>query len=100
VRVFQALSKSKEPLTRSEISKKGEVDQAMLTEYIGSSDDKIRLKNDKKVCKSLLTHGYVKATDKDGANGLQFLFTADYNRDHPKEGRSMTIPRFKAGRSV
>jgi hypothetical protein len=67
VRVLQALAKSKSPLTRSEISKKGEVDQAMLKEYIGSSDDKIRSKNDKKVCVSLLTRGYVKPTDKDGA---------------------------------
>ena len=38
----------------------------MLVEYIGSSDDKIRAKNDKKF-KSLLTLGFVKATDGDGA---------------------------------
>ena len=39
----------------------------MLTEYIGSSDDKIRLKNDAKVCVSLITRGYVTAANKDGA---------------------------------
>jgi hypothetical protein len=51
----------------AQIAKKGEVDQAMLTEYIGSSDDKIRLKNDKKVCTSLLTLGHIKANEQDGA---------------------------------
>jgi len=34
----------------------------MLTEYIGSSGDKIRAKNDKKQFMSLLTRDFVKAT--------------------------------------
>jgi hypothetical protein len=65
LRVLGALSKSDKPLSRSEISKAGPVDQSMLTEYIGSSDDKIRLKNNAKVGVSLLTRGFATATAKD-----------------------------------
>ena len=67
VRVLQALSKSKEPMTRKEISEKGDVDLAMLNSYIGAHDLKIRAKNDKAVCPSLLSLGFVKASDGEGA---------------------------------
>jgi len=68
VRVLQTLAKSKEPLTRSEIAAKATVDQAGLTEYIGSSDKAKRAANDKKKgWKSLVSLGYVKAEDGEGA---------------------------------
>ena len=68
IRVLAALSKSKQPLSRSEIGEKAEVDVASLTEVIGSSDAEIRKKNDKlKGWKSLLTLGFVKATKEEGA---------------------------------
>lgn len=67
VRVLQALAKSKTALSRAEIATKGDVDLAMLNSYIGANDVKIRAKNDKAACKSLLTRGYVKASDGDGA---------------------------------
>src|SRR4051812_29433585 len=66
IRVLQALAKNKEPLSRKEISTKGKVDLAMLNSYIGAHDLKIRAKNDKAVCPSLLTLGYVTAKDKEG----------------------------------
>src|SRR3954453_1577457 len=66
VRVLEALAKSKEPLNRKEISTKGKVDLAMLNSYLGAHDLKIRAKNDKAVCPSLLTLGYVTAKDSDG----------------------------------
>lgn len=74
IRVLQALGKSKQPLSRKEISDKGEVDLAMLNSYIGSHDTKIRAKNDKKVMPSLLTLGYVKASD--GESGVVYSITA------------------------
>jgi hypothetical protein len=76
VRVLTALSKSKQPLTRSEISTKAEVDLASLTEVIGSSDAAKRKHNDKKMgWKSLLTLKYV--TAKDGEEGATtYVITA------------------------
>ena len=67
MRVLAALAKAKEPLTRAEISTKAKTDLACLTEYIGSSDAKTRPKNDKTKFKSLLSFGYVKASDGDEA---------------------------------
>ena len=62
VRVLQCLAKAKKPLTRAEVSEKGEVDLAMLNSYIGSSDDATRKKNDQKVMPSLLTLKLVRQT--------------------------------------
>ena len=68
VRVLEALAKAKEPLTRSVIADKAKVDQAGLTEYIGSTDKTKRAANDKrKGWKSLISLGYVKAEDSEGA---------------------------------
>src|SRR4051812_25997572 len=68
VRVLAALAKSKQPMTRAEISAKSEVDVATLTEYIGSSDKTVRAKNDKrKGFKSLLTLGYMMVVDSEDA---------------------------------
>lgn len=61
LRVLTALAKSGRALSRAEISKRGNVDVAMLNSYIGSHDLTIRAKNDKKVMPSLLTLGHVKA---------------------------------------
>lgn len=66
IRILQTLAKTKEPLSRADIAKKAKVDAAWLTEYVGSSDRKVRLKNDKRF-KSLITRGFVKAEDSDGA---------------------------------
>ncbi len=67
VRVLQTLSKSDKALNRSEISAKGKVDVASLTEYIGSDDPKTRAKNDKKWgFTSLISLGFVKSAEKDG----------------------------------
>lgn len=60
VRVLQALAKGKN-MTRPQITEKSGVDQATLTEYIGSSDDETRLKNDAKHFPSLVTLKLVKA---------------------------------------
>lgn len=65
LRILATLAKTKEPLSRSEIAKRAKVDAAWLTEYVGSSDKKVRAKNDKRF-KSLITLGHVKATDSDG----------------------------------
>jgi hypothetical protein len=63
--VLGALAKSKQPLTRPEISEKGDVDLACLNSYIGAHDKKIRAKNDKNY-KSLLTLGFVKDSEREG----------------------------------
>lgn len=77
VRVLAALEKASRALNRAEISAKGEVDLAMLNSYIGSHDDKVRAKNDKNVCLSLLTLGYVKtsAAEEEG-HGVYYKITA------------------------
>lgn len=74
IRILEALVNTKAPngeLTRVQISEAGEVDLAMLNSYIGSSDDAVRAKNDEKVCKSLITLGYVthKAYPTESGNG-------------------------------
>jgi hypothetical protein len=51
------------------------VDVASLTEVIGSSDAETRKRNDqRKGWKSLLTFGYVKATEEEGA--VSYTITA------------------------
>lgn len=59
VKVLAALAKSDKPLSRKEIATTAAVDQSMCTEYLGSSDDAIRAKNDVKVMPSLLTLGHI-----------------------------------------
>lgn len=78
IRVLKALRRVTKPLTRAEISERGEVDLAMLTEYIGSHDDAIRAKNDKAVMPSLRTLGFVKAEqhDIDGRDVVVHTITA------------------------
>lgn len=66
IRILQTLAKSKLPITRQEIATKADINPAM-TYALGSHDDKKRAKNDKKYGKSLVTRGYAKAIDKDGA---------------------------------
>src|SRR4051812_11609137 len=65
LRILAALAKSKTALSRAEISEKAEVDRAFCTEYIGSGDDAIRAKNDKKFL-SLISLGFVKSADSEG----------------------------------
>lgn len=78
IRVLKALYKSTRGLNRAEISEKGEVDLAMLNSYIGSHDDKVRAKNDKLVCPSLLTLGYVKHAAQEGeGRGAYYAITAN-----------------------
>lgn len=60
-RVLQFLAKANKGMTRSEIAAGAKVDQASLTEYIGSSDDDKRVANDQKMgWPSLITLGLVK----------------------------------------
>lgn len=82
VRILQALSKAKSPLTRKQISEKAPCDLAFLTEYMGSQDDEIRAKNDAKMM-SLRSLGYVKvefnlsspATGSKGREGAAYSIT-------------------------
>jgi hypothetical protein len=60
IRILQTLSKNSKALSRKDISEKADVDLAMMNSYIGSSDKAVRSKNDKAVCVSLLTLGYIK----------------------------------------
>lgn len=74
LRILAALAKSKRPLTRAQIAEKGKVDQASLTDYVGSYDDAIRAKNDKKICMSLVSLRLVKAVA--GETGTTYMITA------------------------
>jgi hypothetical protein len=49
---------------------------ASLNTYIGSQDAKIGAENDKNVCKSLLTLGYVKYSAGDEGRGASYEITA------------------------
>ena len=56
------LAKQKQPATRKQIAEGAPVDTAMCTEYLGSDNDAIRLKNDALRFPSLITLGYITAT--------------------------------------
>jgi len=60
VRILECLAKSKDPLSRTEISEKAPCDLAMLNSYIGSSNDEIREKCDAANFPSLVTLKFVK----------------------------------------
>lgn len=75
VRVLQCLAKAKKPLTRAEISDKGNVDLAMLNSYIGSQNDAIRKKNDQKVMPSLLTLKLVRQVLPEEGQGASYEIT-------------------------
>lgn len=59
VRILQYLNKTGAPATRAVISAKAPVDLAFCTEYLGSSNEEVRLKNDAKIL-SLLSMKAVK----------------------------------------
>lgn len=75
VRILKTLSKNSKPLTRSEIADKAPVDVATCVEYIGSDDDGVRKSNDKKHFPSLVTLGFVKATDGSPKKGKDGTFS-------------------------
>lgn len=66
LRILAALSKSKTPMSRKDISTAAPVDQACCVEYIGSPDDAIRKANDLKHFPSLVSLGFVKQAIGDG----------------------------------
>lgn len=78
IKVLSVLSKGEVPLSRAMIASRGEIDQATLVEYIGSSNPEIRSKNDEKHFPSLLTLGYVKEEvhDVGGKDHHVYLITA------------------------
>ena len=74
VRVLTTLATADAPLTRKEIADAAKCDLAGLTEWIGSSDPKKRVANDKKWFPSLLSRKLVAAKDTDG--GMVYTVTA------------------------
>lgn len=61
IAVLKVLAKSTKALTRSEIAKKAETDQAFLSTWIGARDVEVRKANEeKRGVKGLLTLGFVK----------------------------------------
>lgn len=69
-RVLMYLVKAGSPKTRKEIAAGAKVDQAFLTENIGSNNIEIRKANDEKYWPCLLTLGFVKSEDgEDPATG-------------------------------
>lgn len=75
IRILKTLSKNSKPLTRSEIADKAPVDVATCVEYLGSDDDSVRKANDKKHFPSLVTLGFVKATDGSPKKGKDGTFS-------------------------
>lgn len=76
LRILTCLVKSKNPLTRAEIAEKAPCDIAWLNSWIGSHDEKIRAKNDKKL-PSLLTLGLVRfSAPEEGVRGACYEVTA------------------------
>lgn len=77
-RILEFLSKQNKAQTRKDISEGASVDLAMLNSYIGSHKEDIRLKNDAKVCVSLLTMGFVKATspEDESVRGVAYEITS------------------------
>ena len=78
VRILTALSKAKDGLSRKEIAEKAKVDSAWLTSWVGSLDDSVRAKNDKKVFPSLVSLGFIKPSiyDIDGKDVAVYSITA------------------------
>lgn len=68
-RVLEWLVTTGNSATRKEIAAGAKVDQAALTEYLGSTDDAKRLANDAKHFPSLVTLGLVVASAIEGADG-------------------------------
>ena len=76
VRILAVLAKATKGLTRAQIGEKGGVDVPMMNSYIGAHDEKVRAKNDKIVCPSLLTLGYVKYAPQEEGAGVCYAITA------------------------
>lgn len=77
IRILSLLARNKHPLPRVEIAEKAEVDLAYCNSYIGSSKPEIRKKNDKNVCLSLLSAGFVSEQEpEDGERGMRYVITA------------------------
>ena len=64
-RILAFLAKQKKPVTRKQIAEGAPVDTAMATEYLGSANDAIRLKNDALRFPSLISLGLISATPAD-----------------------------------
>lgn len=76
VAVLKCLAKASKPLSRAEIATKADTDQAFLSTWIGSSDDKVRNANDKKRgVKALLTLKYVRDEQLEG-EPVKYVITA------------------------
>jgi len=75
VRILKVLAKAKKPLTRTEISEKGDVDHAMLNSYLGANDESVRARNDKKVMVSLLTLKAVTFDAPESGQGMAYEIT-------------------------
>ena len=70
LRILAALAKAKGPLSRAKIAEKANVDVAACVEYVGSTDAKRRVANDKSHFPSLVSLGLVKhvAVEHDGGH--------------------------------
>jgi hypothetical protein len=74
VRILQYLCTVPNGATRKEIAAGAPVDNAFCTEYLGSTDDSIRLANDEKFAPSLVTLGYVSREKEDrGEAGIALV---------------------------
>lgn len=76
-RILQALSKTKESLTRKQIADKAKVDIAGCVEWIGSDDADRRAANDAKHFPSLITLGLVKIGTDTEEGATTYFITAN-----------------------
>lgn len=60
--------------TRKQLAEKATFDVTMGTEYLGSSDDEVRIKNDTKHFPSLISLGFVKAEEHEDSEGRKQTF--------------------------
>jgi len=75
-RILVALSKSKAPLTRSQIATNAPVDNAACVEYLGSHNEETRKANDVKHFPSLLTLGLIKFGPTEDSGTVTYAITA------------------------
>lgn len=76
ITTLKVLAKSNTPQSRKQISEKGKTDLAALTEAIGSEDDAVRIKNDKKHYPSLVTMALIKPSPAAEGGGTVYMITA------------------------
>lgn len=78
IAILKYLAKQSTPKTRTQIAKGAEVDSAGCTEWIGSTKDEVRLANDEKHFKSLVSLKLVKQGQHDvnGKSVIAYSITA------------------------